>query len=203
MHRINGLALSRIYNPFPGGVTGPVIFGPYGRKLSFFRGASELVETTDLDVENAVSLNRKFFNVVDLQAKFNTRFLNRSLYFFYLGYFGSASKQAEVLPTINEQSYLLVQYHEFDLYYEILPKFILTGYLGLERAQGGSDTRLDEFSQNPLDQLGTAVGVGFDWKVSENSGLYVRHRWMEFEDRSFSLDRYRGREFTVELKTFF
>ncbi|HKL03214.1 MAG TPA: hypothetical protein VJ911_06040, partial [Cryomorphaceae bacterium] len=85
----------------------------------------------------------------------------------------------------------------------ILPKFILTGYFGIENARGGRDTEWNEETQAPLDQLGTAVGVGFDWMIAENSGLYFRHRWMEFEDRNFSLDRYRGREVTIELKTFF
>lgn len=203
VHRINGLALSRIYNPFPGGITGPIRFGPYNRKLSFFRGASEIVRTTDIDSETALATNRKYFNTVDLQAKVKTRFLDRELYFFYLGYFAGVSKRAEPIPTYNEDAYLFVQYHEFDIYYEILPKFILTGYFGLENARGGRDTFWNEETQAPLDQLGTAIGVGFDWMLAENSGLYFRHRWMEFEDRSFSLDRYKGREITIELKTFF
>ena len=80
---------------------------------------------------------------------------------------------------------------------------MLTGYLGLEDARGGQFTEWDQESQLPLDQLGTAVGIGFDWTVSKSTGIYVRHRWMSFEDKSFELDTYKGREITIELKTFF
>ena len=96
-----------------------------------------------------------------------------------------------------------MQYHEVDFYYEVIPKFIVTGYFGIENARGGNATRWNEETQLPLDQLGTAIGIGFDWQLTENSGLYVRHRWMEFEDRSFPDDKFRGTELTVELKTFF
>ncbi len=203
VHRINGLALSRIYNPFPGGITGPVVFGPYNRKLSFFRGVSEIVRTTDANPATNLSQQRKFFNTADFQAKYSTRLFDRSLYLFYLGFFGSVSPKAEASPVYNGDSYLFVQQHELDVYYEILPKFILTGYFGVENARGGKFTEWNEETNKPLDQLGTAIGVGFDWMLSENSGLYFRHRWMSFEDRSFPLDTYRGREITIELKTFF
>lgn len=203
VHRINGLALSRIYNPFPEGATGPTVFGPYNRKFSFFRGVSEVVRTTDNDPETALAQNRKYFGAIDIQAKLSTSFLDRDLFFFYLGSFGSVSRTAQAVPLYNENSYLFVQYHEFDMYYEVLPKFILTGYLGIENARGGTFTEWDEVSQKPLDQLGTAIGVGFDWEISKNTGLYIRHRWMEFEDRSFALDKYKGTELTIELKSFF
>ena len=203
VHRINGLAMSRIYNPFPGGVSRAIIFGPYNRKLSFFRGTSELVRTTDTEPATNLAQQRKFFNTADLQAKFNTELFNKSLYLFYLGFFGSVSPEAEAAPGFNEDSYLFIQQHEMEVYYEIIPKFILTGYFGVENARGGKFTEWNEETNKPLDQIGTAVGVGFDWMLSKNSGLYFRHRWMSFEDRSFPLDTYRGREITIELKTFF
>jgi hypothetical protein len=203
VHRINGLALSRIYNPFPEGATGPTVFGPYQRKFSFFRGVSEIVQTTDLDPETAQARNRKFFKAVDIQGKYATKFLDRELFVFYIGSFNSASANLEPVPVYNDDAYLYVQYHEVDLYYEIIPKFIVTGYYGIENARGGNRTRWNEETRLPLDQLNTAFGIGFDWLLSENSGLYVRHRWMNFEDRSFPEDKFRGTELTVELKTFF
>jgi len=39
--------------------------------------------------------------------------------------------------------------------------------------------------------------------LAKNTGLYIRHRWMNYEDRNFSLDKYKGTETTVELKIFF
>jgi hypothetical protein len=162
-----------------------------------------VVQTTDIDGANATATNRKYFNSIDIQAKINSTFLERSLYFFYLASFGSVEENASIIPSMHDQSYLFVQYHELDVYYEIIPGFLLTGYLGIENARGGRFTDWGETSQLPRDQLGTGVGVGFDWTLAENCGLYVRYRWMEHEDRSFELDRYRGREITVELKTFF
>lgn len=202
-HRINGLAMSRIYNPFPADATGPTIFGPYNRKFSFFRGQSEFVQTTDIDPEDGEILNRKHFQAVDLQGKYQTLLFDRSLHFFYIGSLGAISTTQQALPIYNDNSYLFVQYHEFDLYYEIFPKFIFAGYFGIETARGGKFTEYNEETALPLDQLGTAVGIGFDWQVAPNSGIYVRHRWMEFEDRNFPLDTYRGTEITVELKTYF
>ena len=202
-HRINGLALSRIYNPFPAGATGPTIFGPYGRKFSFFRGVNGVVQTTDLDPETAQPTTKKSYNAVDLQAKLKFKAGDRSLFFFYLGSFGSAKSKAALIPTLNDDTYLFVQYHELDAYYEIFPKFMLTGYVGIENAKGGRFTQWDTETLLPLDQFGTGLGLGFDWLINESTGIYFRHRWMNFEDRSFSLDKYKGREVTIELKTFF
>jgi len=203
VHRINGLALSRIYNPFPAGAVGPTVFGPYGRKISFFRGVTEIVQTTDINPETAAAINRKYFNALDLQAKFKTSLGNKPFYLFYLGSFGSASSKTEPIPTYNDDSYLFVQYHELDAYYELFPKFILTSYLGVENARGGRLTAWDLDTQLPLDQFSTGIGIGFDWTVAANTGIYFRHRWINFEDRSFALDKYAGREITIELKTFF
>lgn len=203
VHRINGLALSRVYNPFPEGAVSPTVFGPYNRKISFFRGVTEIVQTTDLDPATAEARTKKHFNAVDLQAKYRTKIGDRALYLFYLGSFGSASTKGEALPLFNEDSYLFVQYHEFDAYVELFPKFLLTGYLGIEDARGGAFTQWDQETQLPLDQFATGIGVGFDWTVSKSTGLYFRHRWIRFEDKNFGLDRFKGREVTVELKTFF
>ncbi len=203
VHRINGLALSRVYNPFPEGATSPTVFGPFGRKISFFRGVTEIVQTTDLDPATAEARNKKYFNAVDIQAKYKAKIGDRSLYLFYLGSFGSASTRGEAIPVFNEDSYLFVQYHEFDAYLELFPKFLLTGYLGIEDARGGAFTQWDLETQLPLDQIGTGIGIGFDWTVSKSTGLYFRHRWINFEDKNFELDRFKGREVTVELKTFF
>jgi hypothetical protein len=203
VHRINGLALSRVYNPFPANATGPTVFGPYGRQLSFFRGVSEIVQTTDIDPATATALNKKYFSAVDLQAKVKGTINDRALYFFYLGSFGSAKSNASPIPSMDDDTYLFVQSHEFDIYYELLPGFMVTGYLGLEKAQGGQFTDWDVDSQLPRDQFATGIGVGFDWTISKSTGIYFRHRWMEFEDKSFSLDKYKGKEVTLELKTFF
>ena len=203
VHRVNGLALSRIYNPFPANATSATRFGPYGRKISFFRGVSEVVQTTDLDPATAAPLTRKYYHSVDLQAKYKTQLADRPFYFFYIGNLQSAKSEATLLPGLDESSYLYVQYHEIDLYYELFDGFLFTGYLGLERAQGGRFTQWGEETNLPLNQTGRGYGLGFDWTVNDATGLYFRYRHMEFEDTSFELDRYRGNEFTLELKNYF
>ncbi len=202
VHRINGLAVSRIYNPFPADAVCATQFGPLARKYSVFRGAIERAQTTDVESVTGQVLNRKYYHAVDVQAKARARVLDRSAYLFYLGSFGSANRSARVVPT-DDDTYVFAQYHEFDLYYALTPRFLLAGYFGLENIRGGEFTELDATTGLPRDQRGIGVGVGFDWTISRSTGLYIRHRWMDFEDRNFALDTYSGQETTFELKTFF
>ncbi|MDX1419947.1 MAG: hypothetical protein R3181_08270 [Rubricoccaceae bacterium] len=202
IHRVNGLAESRIYNPFPAEAVCATQFGPLGRKFSFFRGVFERVETTDVEPVTGLPTTRKYFHAVDLQAKFRAQVLERPVYLFYLGSFGSANRSAKVVPT-DDDTYLFVQYHEVDLYVPLVEDLILAGYLGYENARGGQFTALSEETGEPRDQRGLGVGLGVDWTIASNAGLYVRHRWMDFEDRSFPEDTYNGRELTLELKVFF
>jgi hypothetical protein len=202
VHRINGLALSRVYNPFPENAVCQTQFGPLARQYSVFRGVIERAQTTDVEPVTGLPLNRKYYHAVDLQGKARARVLDRALYLFYLGTFGSANPTATVLPT-DDDTYIFAQYHEVDLYYELLPGFLLAGYLGIENARGGRFTALDETSGLPRNQHATGFGLGFDWTLAPNAGLYLRHRWMDYEDRSFAIDTYAGRETTLELKMFF
>jgi hypothetical protein len=203
-HRVNGLALSRIYNPFPGGsVVGPIKYGPYTRKTSVFRGALEKVRITDVDPATAEARNRLYYASVDLQAKAKMAVGDRSVYLNYLGSYGSAKTNANPIPGLDKQTFLFVQFHELDLYVEVMPGFIMTFYGGFEWGKGGNNTEWSDVSNLPSDQFGQGLGIGFDWSLAENAGLYFRHRWMQFEDKSFTLDKYKGREVTLELKTFF
>ena len=118
-----------------------------------------MVQTTDLDPATAEAINIKNFNAVDLQAKYKTKFGDRSFFIFYLASFGSASMRAEPIPLFNDDSYLFVQYHEFDVYFELFPKFLLTGYLGLEDARGGPFTQMDIDTQLPLDQFLSLIHI--------------------------------------------
>ena len=202
IHRINGLAMSRVYNPFPAEAVCATQFGPFGRQYSFFRGVFERVPLTDVEPVTGLPTNRKYFHAVDLQAKVRAEAAGVPLYLFYLGSFGSANRTATVLPR-DDDTYVFVQYHEFDAYAEVLPGFLLTGYAGIENARGGRFTERDATSGLPRDQLATGFGVGFDWSLAPNAGLYLRQRWMDFEDRAFAEDTYAGAETTLELKVFF
>jgi hypothetical protein len=202
-HRINGLAISRIYNPFPANATGPTIVGPYSRKVTYFRGTFETVKTTDIDPVTANPLSRKYFVSAELIGKFKTQIADHPFYAFYLGSWQSSHNEFSLTTGLNESTYIFSQYHELDLYYELFPKFILAGYVGLERIRGGQFTDWDLESALPRDQFGEAYALGFDWTIAEGAGIYLRHRRMRFADRSFSLDQFQGHETTFELKIFF
>ena len=202
VHRVNGLATSRIYNPFPAEAVCATQYGPLGRKFTFFRGAFERVALTDVEPVTGLALNRKYYHALDLQGKVRARAFGREAYLFYLGSFGSANPTLRAVPT-DDDTYLFVQYHEVDGYVALTDGFLLTGYLGIEKAQGGRFTQVDETTGQPRNQLATGVGLGFDWTIATGAGLYLRHRWMDFEDRSFTEDAYAGQETTLELKIFF
>ncbi len=203
IHRVNGLAISRLYNPFPANATAATTYGPNNRKFTFFRGAAEVITTTDIDPATAGATTKKFYNTVDLQGKYKTSIFGKPLYLFYLGSFSSAKVDASLIPVLSDDSYIFVQYHELDIYYELFDRFILTGYLGLENARGGRFTEWDPETQLPRDQLTTGIGTGFDWMVADNAGLYFRWRWIDFEDRNSSVDFFSGEEATFELKIYF
>ena len=69
--------------------------------------------------------------------------------------------------------------------------------------KGNSQTELDVISGKPRDQQGVSYAIGLDLQLSKNVGLYLRQRWMKYEDFNFSLDQYQGMESTVELKIIF
>ncbi len=202
-HRINGLAISRIYNPFPANATGPTIAGPYSRKVTYFRGTYERVQTTDIDPGTAAPLNKKYFLSAEIIGKYKGKIAGNSFYAFYLGSWQSAKSEFSLTAYMDENTYIFSQYHELDVYYELFPKFILAGYLGREWIQGGADTEWDVETALPRDQLGEAYGIGFDWTIAQGAGIYLRHRRMRYADRNFSLDQYQGHETTFELKIFF
>ena len=80
---------------------------------------------------------------------------------------------------------------------------MLTGYLGYERILGNYDTELALETGKPRDQEGTGIGFGIDYDLGRNAGLYVRHRFFRFEDRSFTKDQFAGQETVVEIKVAF
>ena len=64
-------------------------------------------------------------------------------------------------------------------------------------------TETNEDSGGYKDQEGKSFALGLDIQLERNTGLYLRHRWMDYIDHNFALDRYKGTESTVELKIFF
>ena len=90
-----------------------------------------------------------------------------------------------------------------ETYFELTPTVMLNGYIGYERTIANYLTNIDEVSRRPRNQYGKGYGLGVDVELGRNTRLYIRHRWFSFEDKSFSLDHFNGRELVVELKAFF
>ncbi len=199
-HRVNNLVWSRLPNYFP--VAGDGTIGPNNRVSVFYRGVSEKVNITERNADGT-PMNKRFFNSWDIQAKFKNKVFNRDFYMFYLGTFSSAQSSLSAVPKFDDDAYIRAQFHELDVYYNITPELVLALYGGLELIKGNQHTDINAVSLKPRDQVGTALGYGFDFSFSQSTTLYFRHRWFTFEDRNFAEEKFSGSEATVELKMFF
>ena len=80
---------------------------------------------------------------------------------------------------------------------------MFSNYFGYDRIFANEQTELDAVSLKPKDQEGISYAIGFDFQLAKNTGLYIRQRWLTYQDYNFTLDKYSGMESTVELKIFF
>lgn len=190
-HPANNLALSRFWRwGFPADV------GPYGNISKVYRGVYETMFITD-------SISAKGFNSIEISYKTHFKLFNRELMVFYLGGFHSVQRHASALPQFSKKSYLQSYNNQLEFYYALSDRITICNYFGFDRIFGGVNTQRDTISNAPKNQLGTSYSVGLDIQLARNTGLYVRHRWMRYQDFSYSLDTYKGMETTVELKIFF
>ncbi len=190
-HPANSLALSRFWRwNFPTGV------GPYGNINKIYRSVYETVFISD-------SVSAKGFNSIEVSFKTYTNLFNRKLMFFYLGGFHSVSRQMMALPQYSKKAYLQSYNHQLEVYYALTKSITLSNYFGYDRIFGGDHTERDLVSGKTKNQEGISYAIGMDIQLSKNTGLYLRHRWMKYQDFGFELDRYKGMETTVELKIFF
>jgi hypothetical protein len=140
---------------------------------------------------------------MELQLKYKVKVFGKTLHAFYLGAYNSVQPKFSPITVFNESAYIRHYSHQVELYYSLTPEFILTLYSGWERVIANYNTRVDLDSKRPLNQSNLGLGLGFDFMIAKNTGLYFRHRWFSFEDRSFTLDNFKGHESTIELKIFF
>ncbi|MCH8554409.1 MAG: hypothetical protein LAT76_04570 [Schleiferiaceae bacterium] len=217
---VNQLIRSRFWPwLFPSGV------GPYGRTNVIFRDA---YETVQLNVADNAELTAQRFNQVEIHGKYNTKVFNRNFFAFFLGRYTSVTPDINqspifsddktlqsiannpigqrilaVIPAFNDNAFLQQYSSELEMYYQVSKPLFINAYLGYERIIGNRQTELDIDTGNPTNQNGWGTGLGFDLTLGKNAGLYFRHRWFFFEDKSFVLDKYVGQETLVELKVFF
>jgi hypothetical protein len=196
-YMVNGLTMARFWRwGFPANV------GPYGRKSVLFRSVFQSVILTDTG-DNGEVINDKHFSNIEVQLKQRVKLFGRNLHAFYLGSYNSVQPKFSPITVFNESAYIRQYSHQLEMYYSLTPEFIITLYSGWERIIANYATRVDLESKRPLNQSNLGLGLGFDFMIAKNTGLYFRHRWFTFEDRSFVRDNFRGHESTIELKIFF
>ncbi len=196
-YSINGLTMARFWRwSFPAGV------GPYGRKSVLFRSVFQTVQLTDTDADGNV-VNDKYFNNIELQLKEKFKLFGKTMHAFYVGSYNSAQSFFAPITVFTESAYIRHYSHQFETYYSLTPEFLFNTYIGWERIIGNYSTRVNIETQRPLNQHNLGIGVGFDYMIAKNTGLYLRHRWFDFKDTSYPLDKFRGHETTLELKIFF
>ncbi len=196
-HPINNIARSHFYRwAFPSGV------GPYQNLNKIYRGVYETLDLLEVDA-NGLPLQKKFYNSLEVNAKYKTKLLNKNLYVFYLGQFNSAQNKLKPITDFSDQALLRTYYHQLEAYYKINKYLLWCNYIGFERIIASYRTELDAVSLKPKNQTGFGFATGFDIYLGKNAGLYLRQRWMNYADSSFELDRFKGFETTAEVKIFF
>jgi hypothetical protein len=195
-HPVNQFTRSRFWRwNFPANI------GPYGRYSDVYRDVYETIRLSDDSA--GVVVNKKFFNAAEVQLKYEHDIAGHESYFFALLQANTCSRDLSALPVINEEAYVRQYASEIEWYFRITPKFMFNAYAGIERTLGNYLTEISEETFRPLNQFGKGFGIGGDIDLGKNTRLYLRHRWYSFEDTSFPLDAFKGRELVVELKAFF
>jgi hypothetical protein len=190
-HRLNGFTRSQFVY-YRNGV------GPYARHTNAWRRSWEKIPIVDGNLGNY----RKGFNLIDVSLKYKTLFLGRQIIFSNYVNYNSVQKGISPLAKFDDKAFLRNLYEEFMIFYHIFPKVSVLGLAGVERSLGNQSTILGE-NGKPIDQTGYGYGLGLDFDINQTTGFYLRQRWFSFADKNFILDRFKGYDFTVELKIFF
>jgi hypothetical protein len=195
-HPVNQYTRSRFWRwEFPADI------GPYQRYSDIFR---DMYETVNLsDDSSGIVVNKKYFNVMEGQFKYRTKVSGHELFVFALFQMNSVQRKWSPVIVTNENAYIRQYASEFEAYYRLSRLLMLSAYYGYERTIGNYLTDIDEVSRRPRNQYGHGIGGGLDVALGKNTRLYLRQRFFYFQDESFDLDYFKGREFTVELKSFF
>ncbi len=197
-HPVNSLVLAHFWRwDFPSNV------GPYNNLSKIYRNVYETVNLTSIDATTGLPLKKKYFNSVEINSKYHGSMGAHDFYIYYLGQFSSAQNNLAPLTIFTEKALLRTYYHQLETYFGISNNFIWCNYAGFERIIANYETQTDVVSRRPKNQTGISIATGFDIRLSKGAGLYLRQRWMNSYDSSFSKDKYSGYETTAEIKIFF
>ncbi|MBX9853554.1 MAG: hypothetical protein K2X86_17560 [Cytophagaceae bacterium] len=206
-HKLNGLTRSRFafFKRFQ---------GPLGRLHSVYRRSFENIAITDSVIDY-----KKSFNTIDFELKYKFKLLGKEIIVSNFNNFSSVQDKFSPIPVFTDDAFLRYFYEELMVFYAIHQKVTLVGFLGLERVKGNSRTEVADANGNlikdangrpvadpngkPIDATGHGYGLGLDYNFHSRASLHVRHRWFNYADKNFTLDKFKGNEMTVEFKVFF
>ena len=214
-HNVNGQTLSRI-NLFAQN------WGPYDFLNSTYRGVFEEVSISDTN-SNGLANFIKHYNTIEFQGKYSDFLWGHKFYLFYLTRFNSCQNKLYYTPQFNSKALISQLSHEIDFSLELNKNAVFVLSYGIERVIGNEFTDIGD-ANNPnstnlfLDLLGvntsqnmnfarnqrnTLFGFGIDYKIAENTMLFIRHNMYKYFDPNFIYNYLKGSETMLELKVTF
>ena len=215
IHNVNSQTLSRIY------LFGQN-WGPYNSLNSTYRGVFEEVNILDTNTIGQPSF-KKYFNTIEFQAKYSNTLFGKNFYIFSLTRLNSCQRQFNILPRLGGQALIQQLSQEIDLSFEVSPKAIVVISYGIEKIIGNEFTdigdapeasstnrffenigweRFYHYTRN-RNQKNTLIGVGLDYKIAQNTMLFLRHNRYTYFDPNFIENHLKGWETMLELKITF
>lgn len=188
-HRLNKDARSR-FNVFSSGV------GPYSRITSIYLTTYETIGITTANNDYL-----KSFKTIDFTFKYKAWLLGKEVIFMNYTNYNTVQDQFSALPGGGNQ-FINVLYSDITTFVHLTPQTVFLAMVGIENVNGGVDTDLAT-NGKPVEQMGTALGLGLDVQLNNRAGLYLRQRWFAHKDKNFTDDKFNGSESSVELKIFF
>tara|TARA_Y100000766_G_scaffold268339_1_gene264342 strand:- start:288 stop:1700 length:1413 start_codon:yes stop_codon:yes gene_type:complete len=215
IHNVNNQTLSRIY------LFGQN-WGPYNSLNSTYRGIFENAILTDTNSTGLANF-KKFYNTLELQAKYNNLVFGKNYYLFSLTRLNSCQNKVNAIPQIGTQALISQLSQEIDFSIEISKKTVFVLSYGIEKIIGNQQTELGDATQPSAtnsffeklgwdkfyrytkyrNQKNTLFGYGIDYKIEGNTFLFFRQSRYTYYDPNFIENHLKGWETTLELKIMF
>jgi hypothetical protein len=191
-------------------------YGPYNRLIADYRRAWENIAITDSTPDYF-----KKFMMVDLSLKYKLKVFKRDLIVTAFGRVNAVGESYSPANLFTDEAFVRQYFEEFMFFYNLHPKFSVLGIVNFEQLYGNERTELaDEDGElilgggkegnlpgstggDPISQLGTGYGLGFDWDFTSRACISTRYRYYTHEDENFTRDKFSGHEVTCEFKLFF
>ena len=212
IHNINSQTLSRIY-------VFAQEWGPYNALNSTYRGIFETVNISDTSASGNANF-KKFFNIIEFQAKYNNKIFGKNYYIFSLMRLNTCQKNINLMPKIGSQTLISQISTEMDFSVEMNEKTALVLSYGIEKILGNASTDIGDSPQatstntffeslglenlyrytNSRNQKNTLFGFGLDYKIGQNAMVFFRHNQYRYFDPNFIENHLKGWESMLELK---